>query len=66
MRLSRIGAVATICKRLKFEKRWEVQNPQERKGGLLVAWNNNVTIKQIEKFDFCMELLVDFEDGVKC
>lgn len=29
--------------------------------------NNNVTVKQIEKFDFCMELLVDFEDeGIEC
>lgn len=32
-----------------------------KKGGMLVAWNQNVEIMQMRKSDFCMEMQVDYE-----
>lgn len=49
--------------RLQFNDRWEANNPEGKRGGLLVAWNPNVALKQIRKLDFSMELRVASEDG---
>lgn len=53
--------IGTVCRHLKYGSRWEVQEPQGRKGGMLAAWNQNIEVKQIKLNDFCVELLVEDE-----
>lgn len=53
------GYVGTVCKKLRYENRWELSNLVGRKGGMLVAWSKNITIKQFYKSNFSMEMLVD-------
>lgn len=49
--------------KLHFRDRWDASEPEGRRGGLLVAWNQNIEVKQIRKTDFCIELRVGSEDG---
>lgn len=48
---------------LQFSDRWEFSEPEGRRGGLLVAWNQNIEPEHISKNDFFMELRVGSEDG---
>lgn len=50
------GFISTLSKRLKCKNRWDVVDPIERKGGLLVFWGEKVHICQIIKSDFCIEM----------
>lgn len=47
-----MGFVATVCERLKFEKRWEVQNLQGRKGGLLVFGTIMLQLNRLRNLTF--------------
>lgn len=47
--------------KLQFQDRWAVTEPIGRKGGLLVAWNQEIEVKQLWSNDFCMELRVIYE-----
>lgn len=49
--------ITTVCMNLKFAKRWDVVELLGKKGGMLVAWSEEVQIKQIKKNDFCYKLL---------
>lgn len=54
-----------VCKKLKFGNRWVVNEPKGRKGGIVVAWKQNVEVKQIWKSEFCMKIMVEYEDEEK-
>lgn len=41
------GFMGIVCKKLKFGNKWEVRDPIGRKGGLLLAWRDTVSIKRI-------------------
>lgn len=56
--------VRTVCKNLKVKERWEVVDPVARKGGLLLFWGTNITVCQIVKSDFCMEVEIEGQDFV--
>lgn len=34
-----------VINKLQFKDRWETSEPEGRRGGLLVAWTQNVNIK---------------------
>lgn len=53
--------VSTVCKKLGVKERWNVINPSERRGGLLVFWGETIQVHQIIKLDFCMELEIEGE-----
>lgn len=50
------GFVSTVCRQLKYGTSWETIEPQGRRWGMLVAWNQTIEVKQIRKRNFCMEL----------
>lgn len=52
-----------LGKQLKWDDRWAARDPLERKGRLLVAWDQKVNVKQIWSNDFCMELRIGSEEG---
>lgn len=47
-----------VCKKLRFDYRWGVSEPDGRNGGLLVAWTDKVEVLHMPKYVFCMELEV--------
>lgn len=53
------GFVGTVCRKLNFETRWEVNAPIGKKGGMLVAWNKSIEVKQIRKTTFSLEVCVE-------
>lgn len=57
------GFMSAVCKKLKFGNRWDVWNPIGRKGGLLLAWKDTISIKRIWSTDYCIEVQVEFEDS---
>lgn len=50
--------IQTVCKQLKYGKRWDVVEPEGKNGGLWVAWNEDMQVTQIIKTTFCYELKV--------
>lgn len=48
--------VEKIVKKLTFEDRYHMNEPDDRKGGLLIAWSSRIDVKQVWNNDFCMEL----------
>lgn len=52
-----------ISKHLKYDDRWAIQEPIGRKGGMFVAWDQSVEVKQIELHDFCIELRIGSKGG---
>lgn len=51
-------------KKLKYGKRWEVNEPLRMKEGMMVAWNQNVEIKQMRKTNFYIGVHVENETEV--
>lgn len=60
-----VGFIGIMCKKLSFGTRWDTCDPVSKKRGLMVAWKQWVKVKQIRKFDFCIEMLVEQEDDEK-
>lgn len=52
-----------ISRQLKCDERWAIKEPYGRKGGLFVAWDQKVEMKQIEIHNFCIELRVGDQEG---
>lgn len=50
--------VAKVISKLHFNDRWDTVEPDGRKGGMLVAWTQNVEVKQIRKNNFCIEMQI--------
>lgn len=50
------GFMGTVCRKLNFGERWTVRDPVGKKGGMLVAWRENVQVQVISSTKFCMEL----------
>lgn len=57
--------LGTVCKKLKYENRWEVNEPIGKKGGMLVAWNKSVKVKEIRKTTFSLEVCVEQDSEVE-
>lgn len=57
------GFIGTMCKKLRFVDRWTVSEPVGRKGGLMLAWNENVQVRVIRCTNFCIEAQVSAENG---
>lgn len=56
-----MGFVGSVYKKLHFGNRWDVFDSIGIRRGLLVDWRDHIEIKQIWKFEFCIELLVKQE-----
>lgn len=54
--------MGTVSKRLRFGNRWEVMDSVGRKGGLYVAWSDQVKAKVMRKRDFYMEVQIVAND----
>lgn len=54
--------VDKVISKLPFKNRWEIVEPEGRKGGMLVAWAQTVEVKQIRKNDICIEMRIGSED----
>lgn len=50
--------VGKICRKLRFDDKWGLSEPNGRKGGLLAAWTDKVEVLQMQYNVFCMELEV--------
>lgn len=50
-------------KQLKCDDRWAVREPIGKNGGLFVAWDQRVEVKQIWTNEFCIEMRISSEDG---
>ncbi|CAA0819968.1 Unknown protein, partial [Striga hermonthica] len=48
--------VLTVCKKLGFADRCKIVDPRGLSGGLLLAWNTEVEIKQVICNTFCIEV----------
>lgn len=44
----------------------EIRDPLARRGGMLVAWSENLQIKLMRSTYFCMKMLVEFENESDC
>lgn len=53
--------VEKIVKKLNFEDRWHVNEPDGRNGGMLIAWSSRIDVKQVWNKDFCMKLKLHCE-----
>lgn len=58
-----MDSMRKIRKHLKCDDRLGIREPDGRKGGLFVTWDNQVEVKQIEIHDFCIELRIAPEAG---
>lgn len=52
------GFMGTVCKKLKFGKRWMVIDPIGRKRGMLAAWSEQIDVRIIGSSEFYLEMQV--------
>lgn len=45
-----------VVSKLQYMERWELVEPEGRKGGMMVAWSQNVTVLQVRRNEFCIEV----------
>lgn len=53
--------VKKTVKKLHFDNRWQVSEPDGRKGGMLVAWSQRVEITHRWTNELCVELRLNYE-----
>lgn len=46
--------IKTVCKNLKFSKRWDVVEPLGKKGGMFVSWSEEVQTSKLKGMIFAM------------
>lgn len=44
------------------QNRCEIRDPLARRGGMLMAWSENLQIKMMRSTNFCMKMLVESEN----
>lgn len=45
-----------MCKKLKFQNRWIIVEPNGMSGGLVVLWSEKVVIDTVITSPFCIEM----------
>lgn len=61
MKLRKKSFVKTVCRNLKCKDNWENVDSNGKFGGLLLFWEDGLTIYKIEKSEFCIEVEVEVE-----
>lgn len=52
----RKGFVGIVCKRMRWRDRWYAVEPNGKSGGLLLGWDEGVTVHQVRNSSFYIEL----------
>lgn len=57
-----IDVIRKVSKQLKCEDRWLVKEPNGRKGGMFVTWDQRIEVKLFLIHEFCIEIKIRNED----
>lgn len=52
-----------ISKQLKCDDQWAITEPNGKKGGMFVAWDQTAKVKYVELHEFYIELRIRAEEG---